>query len=98
MTVSAVSPGPVDTGFIMSDIEEVSDMTFSQPICTADDVAMMVLDCAADGRRERQWPVTGGTLATIGYLFPSLRRLLKPGLVRRGRRRKERLKRERGPS
>ena len=39
ITVSCVSPGPVDTGFIMDHLEQVSDITFSQPIVTADDVA-----------------------------------------------------------
>ncbi len=95
VTVSAVSPGPIDTGFIMSDIDEVSDLTFSQPVSTAAQVADMVLACALDGRRERQRPIVGGTLATVGYLFPALRRLLKPSLQRRGRRRKARLKQER---
>ena len=37
--VAVLSPGPIDTGFIMSNIENVSDLTFSQPICTADEVA-----------------------------------------------------------
>ncbi|MBX2796864.1 MAG: SDR family NAD(P)-dependent oxidoreductase [Myxococcales bacterium] len=96
VTVSAVSPGPVDTGFIMDDIDEVADITFSQPVCTADEVADMVLDCADDGVRERQWPVMGGTLATVAYLFPWVRRVLRPSLERRGRRRKAALKRARG--
>lgn len=98
VTVSSVNPGPIDTGFIMSEIDEVSDLTFSQPVCTAEHVAEMVLACALDGRPERDWPVGGGRLATVGYLFPGLRRWMKPALERRGRRRKARLKRERGQS
>ena len=92
ITVSSVSPGPIDTGFIMADIDQVSDITFSQPVCSADDVARMVLACASDGRREREWPVASGKLATLAYLFPGIRRVLKPMLERQGRRRKRALK------
>jgi len=42
--IAVVSPGPIDTGFIMSDIDNVSDLTFSQPISTADEVAQAILD------------------------------------------------------
>ncbi|MCO4769770.1 MAG: SDR family oxidoreductase, partial [Deltaproteobacteria bacterium] len=42
ITISAVSPGPVDTGFIMDELDEVEDIALSQTICTADDVAAMV--------------------------------------------------------
>ena len=96
VTVSAVSPGPIDTGFIMDEIDEVEPIALSQTICTADDVATMVLDCAHDGRKEREFPVSGGKLATLGYLVPSLRRWLKPALVRKGERQKARIKAERG--
>lgn len=95
ITVSAVSPGPIETGFILSDLDEVEDIVFSQTMCTADDVAQMILACARDGRLEREFPVSGGKLATLGYLWPSLRRLLKPALTRKGKRAKERL-RQRG--
>jgi short-subunit dehydrogenase len=94
-TVSVVSPGPVDTGFIMDQLDEVADITFSQKICTADDVAEMVLACAADGRLEREYPKSGAKLATLGYLTPGLRRLIKPSLEKKGRRQKEKLKKER---
>ena len=96
VTVSAVSPGPVDTGFIMDDLDEVEDIALSQTICTADDVARMILDCAADGRREREFPVSGGKLATLAYLAPGLRRVLKPRLVARGAAQKARIRKERG--
>lgn len=98
VTVSAVSPGPIETGFILDEIDEVADITFSQTLCTAEHVAGMVLDCAADGRRERQFPETGGRLATLGYLVPGIRRVLKPALERKGARVKARLKAERGQS
>lgn len=96
VTVSAVSPGPIDTGFIMDALDEVEDITFSQAICSAEDVATMVLDCATDGRVEREYPVAGGKLATLAYLVPKLRQALKPMLAAKGRRVKERLRAERG--
>jgi len=95
VTVSVVSPGPVDTGFIMSELDEVEDIVFSQTMCSAEDVAEMILACAADGRVERVFPYLGAQLATLGYLFPALRRLLKPYMSRKGRRAKDRLRAER---
>ncbi|MFO0630386.1 MAG: SDR family NAD(P)-dependent oxidoreductase [Polyangiales bacterium] len=94
--VSLVSPGPVDTGFIMDEIDRVEDIVFSQTMCTADDVARMIVDCAHDGRAERQFPEGGGRLATLAYLLPGLRRRLKPLLAAKGRAVKARLRRERG--
>ena len=96
VSVSVVSPGPIDTTFIMDNLDEVDDIVFSQTMCTADDVARMIVDCAIDGRREREFPVGGGKLATLGYLVPSLRRVLKPRLMRKGAAVKDRLRRERG--
>lgn len=92
ITVSAVSPGPIDTGFIMEELDEVEDIVFSQTMCTAEHVAAMIVDCAVDGRVEREFPATGGKLATLAYLMPGLRRLLKPALVRKGARQKARLR------
>ncbi len=95
ITVSAVSPGPIDTGFIMDELDEVEDIVFSQAICSADDVAAMVLACARDGRVEREFPVGGAKLATLGYLAPGLRRAIKPMLVAKGRRVKDGIRRSR---
>jgi short-subunit dehydrogenase len=95
ISFSAVSPGPIDTGFIMDEIDEVEDITFSQEICTAEDVADMIVACATDGTVEREFPPLGGKLATLSYLFPALRQTVKPLLERKGRKVKERLKRER---
>ncbi len=95
VTVSVVSPGPIDTGFIMDELDEVEDIVFSQTMCTADHVAQMILDCARDGRREREFPVSGGKLATVAYLVPGLRRKLKPRLEAKGAAVKARLRRER---
>jgi hypothetical protein len=89
ITVAVVSPGPVDTGFIMTDLDHVPDLVFSQPVSTAAQIAALVLDSAADGRRERT-PSRGSSLATtFGYLFPVLRSRLTPLLERRGRAAKE---------
>lgn len=96
ITVSAVSPGPIDTGFIMDDIDEVEDITFSQEMCTAEDVAEMILACAHDGKIEREFPKSGAKLATLAYLMPGVRQVIKPLLAAKGRRVKEKLKRERG--
>lgn len=90
ITVSAVSPGPVETGFLLHDVEDVPDLVFSQPMSTADEVAALVLDCAADGALERTCPQLSGYLATAGYLFPQLPRLLRPLLQYQGRAAKER--------
>jgi short-subunit dehydrogenase len=84
ITVSAVSPGPVDTGFIMSELDDVPDLVFANPMSTADDVARLVLDCAADGARERTIPVMTGYMARLGNALPALRRILVPLLSKRG--------------
>ncbi len=92
--VSVVSPGPVDTGFIMDDLDQVSDLTFSQPISTADEVAAAILACAHDGRFERALPAASGVLTTLAYLAPGLGRALRPVLERKGRRVKATLRRK----
>jgi short-subunit dehydrogenase len=96
VTVSCVSPGPVDTQFIMAELDTVSDLTMSQPLVTADDVAALVIASALDGKVERATPRLSGVLATLGYIAPSVRRVLRPLLERRGRRNKEKLRAERG--
>ena len=95
VSVSLVSPGPIDTGFIMGHIEDVPDLVFSQPMSTAEDIAKAVLACAEDGVRERAIPAASGVLATAGYLMPALRKVAKPLLLRAGAKAKKRyLKRE----
>ena len=81
-----MSPGPVETGFIMDEsvIDEVPDLVFSQPMSTADEIADLVLASAADGARERTKPALSAKLATLGYLFPGLRRSLIPVFRRKG--------------
>ncbi|MEL6870994.1 MAG: SDR family oxidoreductase [Pseudomonadota bacterium] len=86
--VGAVSPGPIDTGFIMSDIDEVTDLTFSQPMSTAREVADAVLKVAAGDALDYKMPRISGVLGDVGYMFPSIKRLLRPLLERRGRKAK----------
>ncbi|MDZ7642916.1 MAG: SDR family NAD(P)-dependent oxidoreductase [Woeseiaceae bacterium] len=90
--LAAVSPGPVDTGFIMENIDRVADITFSQPMSTADEVADEIMKLCVNDRRERSMPPVSGLLTTLSYLFPWLGRALQPLLDRRGRRVKRRLK------
>ena len=89
--VAVVSPGPIDTGFIMSNIENVTDLTFSQPICTADEVADEIMKLCFNDKRERSMPPISGFLTTITYLFPGFRRMMRPLLESRGRRVKRKL-------
>lgn len=96
VTVSCVSPGPVDTQFIMADLDTVTDLAMSQPLVTADAVAALVLASALDGKLERVTPRMTGALATMAYLAPGLRRALRPVLERRGRRNKQKLREQRG--
>ncbi|MEM9531084.1 MAG: SDR family NAD(P)-dependent oxidoreductase [Pseudomonadota bacterium] len=95
--IASVSPGPIDTGFIMDDIDGVSDLTFSQPISTAEQVAEAIVDLVTNAATEQPMPRMSGYLTTISYLFPALGRALRPALQRKGQRTKERLKRERSP-
>lgn len=93
--VALVSPGPIDTGFIMANIDATSDLTFSQPISTADEVAQAVLDLCSNNVRELSMPRLSGVLTTIMYLFPKLNRFVRPTLERKGARVKAKLKAER---
>ncbi|MCB1166352.1 MAG: SDR family NAD(P)-dependent oxidoreductase, partial [Leptospiraceae bacterium] len=92
VTASIVSPGPIETGFILTEIDDVPPLVFSQPMSTADQVAALVLKSAADGKPERVIPLSGGILATVAYLWPGLRQLLVPLLERKGRKVKARYK------
>ena len=92
--LAVVSPGPIDTGFIMSDIDNVSDLTFSQPISTADEVAQAILDLCGNDARELAMPRMSGVLTNATYMMPWLGRLARPLLERKGQRVKQRLKSE----
>jgi len=93
--LAAVSPGPIDTGFIMDDIDGTSDLTFSQPLSTAEEVAIEILKLVFNDKRERSMPPASGLLTYVNYLFPSVGRAMRPALEKRGQRVKRRLKAER---
>ena len=86
--VCSVSPGPVDTGFFLAELDDVTPITFSQPMSTAEQVAAAVLACLQGGGQEIALPWFGGKLATLGYLSPTFLRLLRPLMERIGRKKK----------
>ena len=90
--LAAVSPGPIDTGFIMSNIDNVNDLTFSLPIATADEVADEIMTLCTNDKVERSMPPISGLLTTLSYLFPGFGRMMRPLLLARGRRVKRELK------
>jgi short-subunit dehydrogenase len=90
--VAIVSPGPIDTGFIMSDIDNVSDLTFSQPLSTADEVADEIMKLCLNDKPERSMPPASGFLTTLTYLFSGIGRIIRPALESKGRRVKRKLK------
>ena len=87
--VGVVSPGPIDTGFIMDEIDKVEDIVFSQPMSSPGDVADAVLKIAAGDKLEIPMPAASGKLTNLGYLFPKLRRYLRPKLYAKGRKNKD---------
>ncbi|HEY8515130.1 MAG TPA: SDR family oxidoreductase [Candidatus Binatia bacterium] len=89
ITVSVVSPGPVDTSFLMDDLDHVPDLVFANPMSTCDEVARLILDCAEDGAAERTIPVLTGYMARVGSALSALKRVLVPILEERGRAVKE---------
>ena len=93
--LAVVSPGPIDTGFIMADIDVTSNLTFSQPISTAEEVAQAILDLCGNNMREQSMPKLSGFLTTLMYLFPGLNGVVRPMLERKGARVKAKLKAER---
>ena len=64
----------------------------------AEDIAKLVLDCAADGAPERVMPQVTGYLATAGYLFPALRSLMLPIMERQGKAAKQKYRERRAAS
>ena len=93
--IASVSPGPIATAFILDDIDTVADITFSQPLSTAEQVAEAIVGLVDNTALDQPMPRISGYLATMSYLFPRLGRGLRPMLEKKGRRTKERLKRER---
>ena len=92
--IGLVSPGPISTGFIMDDMDTVSDISFSQPMSSAEQVAQSVLDICGNNILDEAIPKRSGILATVIGLMPWLGRLLRPSLERKGQRVKKALKAE----
>lgn len=92
LRISVVSPGPVFTDFILSDLDRMTDLSLSQPMSTADEIAAAILSCLDRPSCEIDIPASSGRLATVGYLMPWVRRLLRPALEARGRRNRARYK------
>ncbi len=90
--LAVVSPGPIDTGFIMADIDATSDLTFSQPLSTTQDVAQAILDLCGNNIREQSMPWLSGVLTLLMSLFPGLAQKVRPMLERKGARVKARIK------
>ncbi len=89
INVGIVSPGPVSTGFIMNNIDDVEDIVFSQPMSTPEEVANAILMLVSNGG-EICLPKVSGFLTTISYLFPKLRRKLRPFFYKKGKKNKDR--------
>jgi short-subunit dehydrogenase len=89
MTVSTVCPGPVDTGFL-GDLEDVPPIVFSQPMSSAEQIALAAIASIESGREEVDVPNMSGKLATLGYLAPAIFAALRPILEVRGARNKSR--------
>ena len=92
--VGVVSPGPINTGFIMDEIDEVEDIVFSQPMSSSEQVAAACLSIAAGEELEICLPAVSGRMTTLSYLFPGLRRRMRPRLYAMGRKNKEKYRRE----
>lgn len=93
--VASVCPGPVDTAFF-GDVTTVPNLVFSQPMSTAEQVALAVL-AAAEGRvPEIDVPALSGKLATLGYLAPTIFTRLRPLLETVGARNKRRFAARKG--
>jgi len=89
ISVGLVSPGPINTGFIMSEIDEVEDIVFSQPMSSPQQVTDAIITIAKGEKVEIVLPGSSGWLTTISYLFPRLRRWLRPALYKKGRKAKQ---------
>lgn len=92
--VAVVSPGPIETDFIMKNPDESADIVFSQPMSSAEEVAQAILDLCGNNQREQCMPRSGGLLTTVAYMMPWLMKPLRPMLERKGARVKARLKAE----
>lgn len=95
--VASINPGPVDSGFLETDLDNVTPMTFSQPMSTVEQCAQAVLRAIETDVTEIDLPYASGKLATLGYVSPPVRRVLRPLLEKRGARVKEQLRKRVDP-
>ena len=86
--VCIISPGPVDTPFIMENIEKLNDLVFSPPVSTPLEIAELIIKSAEDGKMERIKPIHTGVLAKIGFLLPPIKKLVIPIMKKQGKDRK----------
>jgi len=87
--VCLISPGPIETPFIMDNPDKVHDLVFSPPMSSPGEIAELIIKSAQDGKMERIKPRHTGILAKIGFLLPSLQELVKPIMEKQGKRNKE---------
>lgn len=90
--IAIVSPGPLDTGFIMSNLESVADLTLSQPISTSEDVAKSIIKLCTNRKTEIAIPKVSAALSRFFIALPWLKRPFMPILEAKGRRTKQKLK------
>ncbi len=91
---AVVSPGPVNTGFIMENLDNVDDIVLSQPMSTADEVGQAILDLCGNNEREQAMPRSSGILTSVAYVMPWVAKLLKPMLEKKGAKTKAKIKAE----
>jgi short-subunit dehydrogenase len=96
ISVSVVSPGPVDTGFFLDELDRVADIVFSQPMSTANEVADAVLHAIHHGDADIAVPWLSGKLCTLGYVAPSLSRALRPLMEKKGKKAKQAFRERKG--
>jgi len=98
LRIANVNPGPVDTGFFDNDMHNVTALTFSQPMSSAEQVADAVLACIVsdDTGFEIDLPYMSGKLSTFAYLLPGAAKLLRPLLERKGAKAKQRFMTRKG--
>lgn len=89
INVAVVSPGPIDTSFIMDEIDEVEDIVYSQPMSSPEQVANAVIKLSQGQATEIAMPWLSGKLTTLGYLFPKFRRATRGLLYKIGKKNKE---------
>jgi short-subunit dehydrogenase len=89
INVAVVSPGPIDTSFIMDEIDEVEDIVYSQPMSSPEQVANAVIKLSQGQDAEIAMPWFSGKLTTLGYLFPRFRRATRGLLYKIGKKNKD---------